>query len=907
MFKSFLLATMLAVAGVAANASEFTVDGIKYNVTDSVAKTVEVIANNYQYDITIPETVTPDTITWTVTSIGKEAFSSCNVSNVTLPNSVTEIGKSAFAHSKLFSINFPNMLKTIQGWAFEYCENLTEITLPNSITTIGECAFRYTSLNSISIPNQLTTISSSAFTECHSLRSVTISPSVIEIGSWAFSGCTNLSQIVMPNVKKIGVNAFNNCPRLQHISLPESLIEIGGSAFSGSGLQEIYLPDNITTINDATFLDCKDLQRIKLHKNLITVDGNAFAMSGLIEVALPEKTTQLKDYENAAVAQGNFQYCKKLKRVFIPSNTIKISNHTFMGCDSLSEVHVRHISPLSIDGSVFSNNAITKCTLYVPKGCTEAYMSADVWKEFGAIVEEGLSIKLEETKTMIVGMTSEITKSTTPGVFPSTSITWSSSNEAVATVDENGFVSAISEGTATITATMSLTESFDTEQVSSSCLLTIKATPTDFFTVKDGTAFTNSSVYFPVSMTNEKNITAFQCDIFLPNGVSLVSIEDEYDFLFAGRETRTHTITSELQADGSVRVAAFSSKNSAFNGNSGELFTIPLMAGNNTGDFNIWIKNIILVDDTNTEQATTDVNFWISVKDYLPGDANIDNKVTITDATTTVSYILGETPEPFLLGAADVTRDGNITINDVTGIVNIVLGATTSATTASVKNTYANIHPKEIASNEDRIYINEFTINAGETKDIEICLANSTSYTAFQCDIYLPEGLSSLVEDDEYIVDLSDRKSRSHTIATSLQPDGALRVVAFSSKNSTFTGNDGALMILPLVASENLPGGTLEMSVKNNLFVSDNVEYTLPDINAKINNTTSVDDITNNSKSIITTNGNTLLITSPTQCLMKLYSIDGRCTTLDLSQGENSFIIPNKGIYIIDGNKIVIK
>ncbi len=41
----------------------------------------------------------------------------------------------------------------------------------------------------------------------------------------------------------------------------------------------------------------------------------------------------------------------------------------------------------------------------------------------------------------------------------------------------------------------------------------------------------------------------------------------------------------------------------------------------------------------------------------------------------------------------------------------------------------------------DRFYIEDFTISSGETRTISILLENEIEYTAFQSDIYLPEGL----------------------------------------------------------------------------------------------------------------------------------------------------------------------
>jgi len=58
----------------------------------------------------------------------------------------------------------------------------------------------------------------------------------------------------------------------------------------------------------------------------------------------------------------------------------------------------------------------------------------------------------------------------------------------------------------------------------------------------------------------------------------------------------------------------------------------------------------------------------------LPGDANGDGKVSITDAVYVVNYILGQFAIDFNVVAADVNGDGKVSITDAVMIVNIILG-----------------------------------------------------------------------------------------------------------------------------------------------------------------------------------------------------------------------------------------
>ncbi|MBR6979699.1 MAG: pectate lyase [Prevotella sp.] len=59
----------------------------------------------------------------------------------------------------------------------------------------------------------------------------------------------------------------------------------------------------------------------------------------------------------------------------------------------------------------------------------------------------------------------------------------------------------------------------------------------------------------------------------------------------------------------------------------------------------------------------------------LLGDANGDGTVTVTDVTTMVDYILGNTPSVFNIINADVNQNGSIEITDITLAVDIILSS----------------------------------------------------------------------------------------------------------------------------------------------------------------------------------------------------------------------------------------
>jgi hypothetical protein len=119
-----------------------TIDGILYYL-DKVQAIVMVQPSALSGDITIPEKVTYDNVTYTVSNIVFCAFSEIQIKSISLPNSISSIEDNCFREcTGLTSITFPNSLTSLGTYCFFDCTSLTNVTLPYSITSIGEECFR---------------------------------------------------------------------------------------------------------------------------------------------------------------------------------------------------------------------------------------------------------------------------------------------------------------------------------------------------------------------------------------------------------------------------------------------------------------------------------------------------------------------------------------------------------------------------------------------------------------------------------------------------------------------------------------------------------------------------------------------------------------------------------------------
>ena len=219
--------------------------------------------NEYTGSVVIPETVTYNGTTYSVTSIGYEAFSYCSaMTSIIIPNSVTGIGYSAF----------------------NQCSGLTSVTIPNSVTNINYDAFAYCSgLTSLTIGNSVKSIGSGAFYNCSSLTEVnynaTNCTSMGDYNGRVFSKCSSLATLnIGDNVQNIPSYAFSNCYGVTDLTIPNSVTSICNAAFNGcSGLTSLTIPNSVTSIGDYAFSSCSKLESVTIGTGVLNIGSSIFS------------------------------------------------------------------------------------------------------------------------------------------------------------------------------------------------------------------------------------------------------------------------------------------------------------------------------------------------------------------------------------------------------------------------------------------------------------------------------------------------------------------------------------------------------------------------------------------------------------------------------------------------------
>ncbi len=429
-----------------------------------------------------------------VETIGVDAFFNClKLTSLSIPDNVTTIDEWAFAYcEKLQTAVIGNGVTTLGEYAFAYCGTLESATIGDNVETIDEGAFWFcTSLASIHIPDKVTTIGDCAFLGCYATSSITIGNSVQTIGEDAFAYCYGVNEVVIPEgVVSIGDWAFEYCYYLEKISIPSTVTSLGNRVFlfcrlkeitvaegntryctldnvlfdkdlttliqypTGSDTSTYNIPSTVATIGDCSFEDAANLTSITIPSSVTTISDYAFYFCiGLTSITCLNQTpptctssslygvtasdvslyvpkgcstsyssdsvwgdfhieeieelgakvfidgiyyilgseTLTLTYEGDSYSIGTYSGDITIPTTVVYAGivcTVEIGDYAFANSTGLTSITLDSETPPSCSTNAFTGVDTSGVTLYVPYGSTSAYSSFSPWSGFN--IQENL-------------------------------------------------------------------------------------------------------------------------------------------------------------------------------------------------------------------------------------------------------------------------------------------------------------------------------------------------------------------------------------------------------------------------------------------------------------------------------------------------------------------------------------
>lgn len=376
-------------------------------------------------DITIPASIG---------RLGTAAFEGTGLTNVVIPDTVKQVDPAVFQNcTKLVSVKLPAGLAEIDQYMFANCISLQHVDMPDSITKINIYAFHNcTSLTSLALPKGLTSLSVGCFEKCYNLQHVVVPPSVISFPYDQDLGAYNpfkYSPVTVYVEKGSKADRFFN----------GHLEELQASAMASGGSLKVV---TLSSVADPASINVGSLELMDAGKK-VSVAGN-FPIGSYLDV---QPLTSGSAY-NTFAAQANGKAFTAYSLSLLPTGT-----------SATGPFALTVGQPENYSSSAKLYNTSGALETDFADSCFTATLSAlgpiaviDTKETTGTTDVTSVTLN-KSALSLEVGKTGQLSATVLPNSATNKSVSWSSNNEAVATVSSKGIVTAKKAGTAVITAT----------------------------------------------------------------------------------------------------------------------------------------------------------------------------------------------------------------------------------------------------------------------------------------------------------------------------------------------------------------------------------------------------------------------------------------------------------------------
>ena len=268
---------------------------------------------------------------------------------------------------------------------------------------------------------------------------------------------------------------------------------------------------------------------------------------------------------------------------------------------------------------------------------------------------------------------------------------------------------------------------------------------------------------------------------------------------------------------------------------------------------------------------------------WLRGDVNGDGEINIADINVLIDIILGSIPDDDTMLRADVNEDGEVNIADINAVLDIILNP--------------NMLMAGQVDIDDQLSLEDVAMRPGEERTLSLRLTNAGEYSALQCDIVLPPGLTML----------GVKAGKGRVTRTAEVMGDASRVALYSVKHEPF--DDEVVLAVTVRADAALSAES--MITLANVVLSDdnNVGWHAADFSAQVTNSTGVEDLMAGADRVWT-RGRAVMIDARTAGTALITSVNGMSREVSVDQGLNT-VEMEPGFYVVTINgrshKIVIK